>query len=81
MAKRPKPVPQMTTAQFEDRFPVGDDEACLRYLVARRWPQGVHCPRCGNTTCTTPLATSRFIGSAAVRARRLSVLLHDGHDF
>jgi transposase-like protein len=48
MAKRPKPVPQMTTAQFEDRFPVGDDEACLRYLVARRWPEGVACPRCGN---------------------------------
>ena len=20
-----------------------------RYLVARRWPEGVHCPRCGNT--------------------------------
>src|SRR5580704_16672132 len=48
MAKRPKPVPQMTTAQFEARFPVGDDEACLKYLVARRWPNGVHCPRCGN---------------------------------
>ena len=49
MAKRPKPVPQMTTAQFEARFPIGDDEACLTYLVARRWPEGVHCPRCGNT--------------------------------
>ena len=48
MAKRPKPVPQMTTAQFEARFPVGDEEACQRYLIARRWPQGVHCPRCGN---------------------------------
>ncbi|MGB7097980.1 MAG: IS1595 family transposase [Xanthobacteraceae bacterium] len=39
----------MTTAQFEDRFPVGDDAACLSYLVARRWPLGVQCPRCGNT--------------------------------
>jgi transposase-like protein len=48
MAKRPKPLPQMTTAQFEVRFPVGDEEACQRYLIARRWPQGVHCPRCGN---------------------------------
>jgi len=48
MAKRPKPVSQMTTRQFEDRFPIGDDEACFRYLIARRWPQGVHCPRCGN---------------------------------
>jgi ISXO2 transposase-like protein/transposase-like zinc ribbon protein len=48
MARRPKPVPQMTVKQFEDRFPVGDEAACLRYLVARRWPQGVRCPRCGN---------------------------------
>jgi transposase-like protein len=48
MAKRPKPVPQMTIAQFEARFPVGDDEACLNYLVARRWPEGVKCPRCKN---------------------------------
>jgi hypothetical protein len=49
MANRPKPVPQMTVAQFEARFPEGDNEACLRYLVARRWPEGVCCPRCGNT--------------------------------
>jgi transposase-like protein len=48
MTKRPKPVPQMTTAQFEALFPVGDEEACQRYLIARRWPDGVHCPRCGN---------------------------------
>jgi transposase-like protein len=44
--KRPKPVHQMTIAQFEATFP--DEEACRRYLVARRWPNGVHCPRCGN---------------------------------
>lgn len=47
--RRPKPVHQMTTAQFEARFPVGDETACLEYLVARRWPEGVKCPRCGNT--------------------------------
>ncbi len=46
MAKRPKPVPQMTAAQFDAAFP--DEEACKAYLVARRWPGGVHCPRCGN---------------------------------
>ena len=45
-AKRPKPVPQMTAAQFDAAFP--DEEACKAYLVARRWPDGVHCPRCGN---------------------------------
>ena len=46
MAKRPKPVPQMTAAQFDAAFP--DEDACKAYLVARRWPEGVHCPRCGN---------------------------------
>jgi IS1 family transposase len=49
MAKRrPKPVHQMTEGQFEAMFPAGDDAACAAYLVARRWPAGVHCPRCGN---------------------------------
>ncbi len=47
--RRPKAVHQLTSAQFDDMFPVGDDEACKAYLVARRWPNGVHCPRCGNT--------------------------------
>jgi len=35
----------MTIAQFEAAFP--DEEACDAYLVARRWPNGVICPRCG----------------------------------
>ncbi len=48
MAKRPKPVHQMTERQFEERFPLGDDEAPKAYLKARRWPEGVRCPRCGN---------------------------------
>jgi transposase-like protein len=46
MAKRPKPVHQLTAAQFERMFP--DEDACRVYLQARRWPEGVHCPRCGN---------------------------------
>ena len=46
MAKRrPKPVHQMTEAQFEAAFP--DEEACKAYLVKRRWPNGVYCPRRG----------------------------------
>ena len=36
----------MTIAQFEATFP--DEDACQAYLVARRWPNGVNCPRCGN---------------------------------
>ncbi len=50
MAKRPKPVHQMTIAQFEAAFP--DEEACKAYLVARRWPNGVCCPRCGSADVT-----------------------------
>lgn len=40
-------VHQMSVPQFEQMFP--DDEACKTYLVAHRWPEGVRCPRCGNT--------------------------------
>ncbi|MEX0842435.1 MAG: IS1595 family transposase [Xanthobacteraceae bacterium] len=45
-AKRPMPVHQMTIGQFEARFT--DEDACKSYLVARRWPNGVECPRCYN---------------------------------
>ena len=43
---RPKAVHQMTAPQFDALFKTEDD--CIAYLIARRWPQGVHCPRCGN---------------------------------
>ena len=49
MARQPKPVSQMTEKQFDALFPVGDENACKTYLKARRWPNGVFCPRCGNT--------------------------------
>jgi IS1 family transposase len=45
-AKQPKPIHQLTVGQFEKLFP--DERACCAYLVARRWPDGVRCPRCGN---------------------------------
>jgi IS1 family transposase/transposase-like protein len=38
----------MTEREFETRFPLDDEDACRTYLKARRWPDGVHCPRCGN---------------------------------
>ena len=37
---------QMTIPQFERMFP--NEDACAAYLVAHRWPDGVHCPRCGS---------------------------------
>jgi transposase-like protein len=49
MARRqPKAVHQLTSAQFDAMFPEGDEDACKAYLKARRWPEGVYCPRCGN---------------------------------
>jgi transposase-like protein len=44
--KQPKPIHQLTSAQFEKLFP--DEPACCAYLVVRRWPEGVSCPRCGS---------------------------------
>jgi transposase-like protein len=47
-AKQPQQIHQLTSAQFDEMFPIGDEDACKAYLKARRWPDGVHCPRCGN---------------------------------
>jgi hypothetical protein len=46
VAKKPKPIQMMTAAQWEATFK--DEDACDAYLVARRWPDGVTCPRCGS---------------------------------
>jgi hypothetical protein len=45
-AGQPKITPQMTLPEFDRLFP--DEAACKAYLVSRRWPDGVRCPRCGN---------------------------------
>ena len=45
MSRHPKAVHQLTASQFDALFKTEDD--CIRYLVARRWPEGVRCPRCG----------------------------------
>jgi transposase-like protein len=44
MATR-KHIHQLTAAQFDTAFP--DEAACCAYLVGKRWPKGIHCPRCG----------------------------------
>ena len=44
--KQPKQVHQLTVSEFEEMFP--NEDACKAYLQARRWPDGVCCPRCGN---------------------------------
>jgi len=49
-SKQPKQIHQLTIRQFEAMFP--DEDACCAYLVGKRWPKGVHCPRCGATDPT-----------------------------
>jgi transposase-like protein len=56
-AKQPRQIHQMTVSQWEAAFP--DEDACDTYLVAHRWPDGVHCPRCGGTR-VYPLRTMKF---------------------
>ncbi len=50
MAKS-KRIHQMTITQWEAAFP--DEDACKQYLADHRWPEGVFCPRCGNTEVYT----------------------------
>ena len=44
-------IHQMTIPQFEKLFP--NEDACAAYLVSHRWPDGVHCPRCGSVKVFT----------------------------
>jgi predicted RNA-binding Zn-ribbon protein involved in translation (DUF1610 family) len=39
--------PPRTLLEFQRDFP--DEDACVRYLVSRRWPAGFVCPACGAT--------------------------------
>src|SRR5687767_9939065 len=58
MTKRPKPVHQMTVAQFDAMFT--GELACKQYLQARRWPNGVRCPRCDSGDKVHPVRTMPF---------------------
>jgi len=41
----------MTLRELMVTFPTND--ACKQFLLDRRWPEGVHCPRCGNAKVYT----------------------------
>jgi transposase-like protein len=38
--------PSITLRQLRERFP--DEDSCKAFIRDSRWPDGVHCPRCGN---------------------------------
>ena len=72
MANR-KEIHQMTFAQWEAMFPTEDH--CRSYLAKNRWPEGVACPRCGNTEVYT-LADFRWTcRECAPQGYRFSVLV------
>ena len=50
-------IHQMTIHQFEKLFP--NEGSCAAYLISHRWPDGVHCPRCGSVRVYA-LATMEF---------------------
>lgn len=37
--------------QYQELF--GTEEACFKYLIAMRWPNGFKCPKCGHTEAYT----------------------------
>lgn len=43
----PRPPYPRTVADFTRMFP--DEDACVAYLAACRWPDGFRCPRCGES--------------------------------
>jgi len=45
---------RMTLDQFEEVFP--DEQACIAFLIARRWPEGIRCPRCASDNVRPELA-------------------------
>ena len=51
-------IQQMTIPQFETMFP--NEDACSAYLVAHRWTNGVHCPRCGLGEKVSAITTMAF---------------------
>jgi transposase-like protein len=57
VAKSKKQIHQMTAKEWEAAFP--NEDACCDYLVARRWPDGVICPRCGMEV-THPVSTMPY---------------------
>ena len=66
MTELPRSLPE-----FEARFP--DKEACARWLLAKRWPDGFGCPACGHDrtlalnldrTVTTRFLCSMLLGAA-----------------
>lgn len=80
MPSRWKTDRPMSRQDFEARFP--DEEACARYLVERRWPDGFVCPGCGHA-CGWALTRERPTWECSGCGRQTSVtagtIMHRSH--
>ena len=47
VVKMPRPTFPRTVFEFQQMFSA--EEACLKFLIQSRWPDGFICPHCGNT--------------------------------
>src|SRR5208282_3535931 len=47
-----------TFEEFDKQFPT--DEACKQYIAAKRWPDGVRCPRCNASERIYPRKAKAF---------------------
>ena len=50
--------PALSLAELVDAF--GDEDACLAYLEALRWPDGVRCPRCDSDKISRIVKRKQF---------------------
>ena len=60
----PRPDFPKTLAEFQVRF--ATENACRRYLMESRWPNGYRCPRCGHAEAY-PVAGRELLQCSACR--------------
>jgi len=60
----PRPDFPKTLAEFQVRF--AREDACQRYLMESRWPNGYRCPRCGHAEAY-PVAGRELLQCSACR--------------
>lgn len=64
----PRPPFPQSVSEFQAWF--ATDEACLRYLIDCRWPEGYCCPRCAHDQAyERPPGRCWSAGAAATRLR------------
>ena len=64
---------QLTLSEFENRF--STEENCRNYLFKLRWPDGFHCPRCGNENAW-PISNLHFNVQAVIIKHLLLLALY-----